>query len=174
MIVGICITANAILGVLICEITAFCFYLVAFIMYWIAKIFDPPNAFTGILYSFFMIFYYGFAIGDSACLLASVLVTEVLASSCWLVSVMFGGIWMANRWHQYIRRTCHLIRWAFRAPFSEPPRHFSMCCLGARETEEEFPESTVEAEVVNQAVVVPHGTPGAYAVRRAEAVVVKG
>jgi hypothetical protein len=161
MLVGIILVAHAFLGVLICELLAFSFYLVAFILYWIAKIFDPPNVITGILYSFFMALYYGFALGDSVCLFCSVIVTEILAGAGWFVTLLFGGIWMANHRHQYIRRTCHLIRWAFRSPFSEPKRHFSMFCSSDNDVVE-LPEPTIEAHVVQHTYLPAGGEPGAY------------
>jgi hypothetical protein len=165
MLVGTILIAHAFLGVLICELLAFSFYIVAFIFYWIAKMFDPPNAITGILYSFFMILYYGFALGDSISLFCSVIVTEILAVVGWFVTFLFGGIWMANYRHQYIRRTCHLIRSAFRAPFSEPKRHFSMFCL-SDDGVVELPEPTIEAQVVvHETDIIPGGEPGAYQVQ---------
>lgn len=129
MIGGIFVTCFAIMGVLLCEGVALLIYLVAASLYWIAKIFDPPNAFTGMFYSFFMIFYFAFALADSIVLLASVLVTECVACAGWLLSVLLGGIMAANTWHQYIRRICHLIRWGFRGSCAKPPRHFAMCCM---------------------------------------------
>lgn len=171
-LVGAILVLVAFLGVLICEIQAFTFYFVAFIFYWIAKTFDPPNAITGIFYSLFMALYYGFALGDSVSLLCSVIVTEILAAAGWLVSFLFGGIWMANHRHQYIRRACHFVRWGFRAPFSEPPRHFSTWCLSHHRVVE-LPEPTIDAEVVQQTNdVVQDDKPGAYHVQ-SEAVVCK-
>ncbi len=119
--------------ILVCEIVGLCFYLPAFVLYWMAKPLDPPNAFTGIFYSFLMVLYYTFMICDSACLLSSVCVAESFAIVCWLSSLLFGGIWTANNRHQYIRRNCHLTRWAFRAPISQPPRHLCTCFFRANE-----------------------------------------
>ncbi len=88
MIGGIFVTCFAIMGVLLCEGFALLIYLVAASLYWIAKIFDPPNAFTGMFYSFFMIFYFAFALADSIVLLASVLVPECVSCAGWLVSAL--------------------------------------------------------------------------------------
>ena len=165
-LVSIILMIATFVGILVCEAAAMALYVVAFIFYWIAKFFNPPNALTGILYSLLLVIYYTLALGDSVCLLASVLITEILAGTDWLVACLFGGIWIANHRHQFIRRTCHHIRWAFRAPFSEPPRHFSMFCLSPRVDDVELPEPTIEAEVVVQHKVVPGGgEPGAYHVQ---------
>jgi hypothetical protein len=177
---GILVTFHAILGVLICEILAFAFYLVAALFYWLAKPFGPPNACTGIFYSFLMIFYYSFAMADSICLLTSVLVTEVVACVGWLVSVCFGGIWRANHWHQYIRRICHLLRWALRSPCTNPPRHFARCCMMGNKQEDDIfdmPEpltaetTTMVTHDKPYTITETSTRPGVYEVRQADIVV---
>lgn len=129
MLVGTALALGAILGVLITEILAFAFYIVAFLMYWIARLFNPDNMFTAVFHSIFMLLYSACSLADSVCLLTSVLVTELLAGTCWIVTNPISGIWMANHWHQYIRRVCHYIRYAFRSPFEQPPRHFADLCM---------------------------------------------
>lgn len=60
---------------------------------------------------------------------------------------------MANDRHQYIRRNCHLIRRAFRAPFVKPPRHFGTCtfCDGTKDTISTYPEAmTVECDTMGK------------------------
>jgi len=120
----------ALMGVVLTESFAlFLCYIPAFILYHIANLFSPPNVLTGLFYSFFMIFYYACALGDSICLLASVLVTEIVAACGYLVSLCTGGVLMARFWHQYIRRVCHGIRIALRNKlyFSNPTRDFLLC-----------------------------------------------
>jgi len=149
--VALLVILTTLLVVVVCEIVALSLYLVAFIFYWIAKLFDPPNPFTGIFYSFFMVLYHVFMLCDSVCLLSSVCVSESCALVCWPVSLLLGGIWAANQRHQYIRRNCHLIRWAFRAHFSEPPRHF--CSFLSSESQDgTSAHETVTAMVRNQTV----------------------
>jgi len=136
-------------GVLICEVMGLVWYICAFVPYWLAKPMDPPNFFTGILYSFFMIFYYAFAIADSVCLLASVCVAESCAVVCWVTSMLFGGIFVANHRHQYIRRTCHAIRGSLRASFLNPPRH--LFCSSPIPADKEIKRET---EIVSQVAMV--------------------
>lgn len=143
MLVGFTIAMGAILGVLITEIMAFGFYIGAFILFWIAEVFSPDNMFTRLFHSIFMMAYSICSLADSICLLTSVLVTELLAGVCWLVSILFAGVWMANHWHQYIRRICHVIRGAFRSPFEKPPRHFALLCMTS------FTGTAVEAQTTN-------------------------
>ena len=96
----------------------------------LAKAMDPPNTATGIFYSVFILIYWVLALVDSCLLVASVLTTEIVAFALFILSSLFANCDMAKRWHQYVRRTCHLLRWAFRskAVSSYPPRH--LCCAG--------------------------------------------
>lgn len=136
LVVGISMSFAAILTVVCLEITSTSLYLVSALVYHIARPCSPPNIFTGLFYSIFMLLYWVFAMTDSILLVVSVFVTELLATTAWILSVCFGGIYMANHWHQYIRRTCHMVRWACRARFTSPPRHLLACCGGGGETSE--------------------------------------
>lgn len=51
---------------------------------------------------------------DAVVLITSVLVTELIAGISFMVCALFGGAKAASNWHQYIRKLCHLSRWAFR------------------------------------------------------------
>jgi hypothetical protein len=63
---------------------------------------------------------------DCILLLVSVLVSESLALVTCLLCVLFGGCGTGAAWHQYIRKLCHLTRWAFRSIHKEwtPERGF--------------------------------------------------
>jgi hypothetical protein len=122
ILIGLMITSHAILGTVIMEVLALVIYFIAALFYHSAFAMGPPNLFTGFFYSLCMILYFCFALADSIVLLSSVLVTEILDSVGWILGCLFGGIWMANRRHQYVRRVCHHIRWAFRHPHLHPPR----------------------------------------------------
>jgi hypothetical protein len=52
---------------------------------------------------------------DCILLLLSVLVSELLALVTCLLCILFGGCCTGAAWHQYIRKLCHLTRWAFRS-----------------------------------------------------------
>jgi hypothetical protein len=52
---------------------------------------------------------------DCILLLLSVFVSELLALITFLLCLLFGGCGAGAAWHQYIRKLCHLTRWAFRS-----------------------------------------------------------
>lgn len=56
-----------------------------------------------------------FMLVDCILLLVSVLVSESLALITCLLCVLCGGCGAGASWHQYIRKLCHLTRWAFRS-----------------------------------------------------------
>jgi hypothetical protein len=56
-----------------------------------------------------------FTFVDCILLLVSVLVSELLALVTCLLCVLCGGCGAGAAWHQYIRKLCHLTRWAFRS-----------------------------------------------------------
>jgi len=124
MMLGLSTTFFAILWTFIFELIELIFYFVAALFYHIAQSLGPGNIFTGFFYSFFMIMYFAFATVDSSLLLGSVVGAEVCIFVGWILGCLFGGIWVANKRHQFVRRVCHRIRWAFRNKKSEPPRTF--------------------------------------------------
>ena len=67
---------------------------------------------------------------DALILLTSIFVTEILALTSRLLTCLSGGCSSGKRWHQYIRRICHLFRWAWRQTHSnlEPKRLVPSCC----------------------------------------------
>jgi hypothetical protein len=129
----------ALVLVLVCELLAiFVFYIPGAIFFNLARPFSPPNACTGIFYSFFMIFYFGFALCDSILLIISVLTTEILACIGYITSFCTGGVLMSMFWHQHTRRSCHGIRVTFRNKLScNPPRHLALCQSRNNETMEQ-------------------------------------
>lgn len=122
-IFGASLSFAAILTVAILELVGNCMYLISAAFFHMATCLSPPNVFTGCLYSVFFLVYWILALTDSILLLSSVLVTEALAGSCFIISLLLGGHKVACDRHQFIRRHCHLLRWAFRAGLSNPPRH---------------------------------------------------
>jgi len=121
---GILSTCLAIVITFITELTALIFYFVAAFFFHAAKAIGPPRAFTACLRNFYMIMYFVFAMVDSALLLSSVIAAESCGMVGWIVGCLVGGIWIANKRHQFVRRICHRIRWAFRHSHLEPPRTF--------------------------------------------------
>jgi hypothetical protein len=124
ILVGLMTTSHAILGTVMMEVLALVIYFIAAFFYHCALAMGPPNLFNGFFYGVCMMLYFCFALVDSILLWSSVLVTETLDLVGWILGCLFGGIWVANRRHQYVRRVCHHIRWAFRHPHLHPPRTF--------------------------------------------------
>lgn len=124
MFIGLMITFHAILATFILELIAIVFYFVAAFFYHIADALGPHNPFTGCFYAFFMLMYFAFATVDSTLLFASVIATESCILVGWILGCLFGGIWVANKRHQLVRRVCHRIRWTFRHKSLKPPRTF--------------------------------------------------
>lgn len=157
MLIGCIMCVAAVVNVFVCEIVAFVFYGMAAFVYRSSNTFREnedktiANGLSMIAYSFLMIFYYSFAMVDSLILVAaSVVITEILAATTWILTIFFfvGNADTANQWHQYIRRTCHRVRWAFRSPCQEPAR--SQMCSTKNESDqnEEDELETVEAQPV--------------------------
>jgi len=147
---GILSTVVAISITFVMELTALIVYFVGASFFRIAEAIGPPRLFTACLRNFFMILYFAFAMVDSALLLSSVVAAESCGMVGWIASCLLGGIWIANRRHQFVRRICHRIRWAFRHSKLEPPRTFctkgpvvgteTIMAADARRTENHHPE----------------------------------
>lgn len=129
LMIGFICVLGSILMTFVIEKVAFVFYIIAYVSYKSAKGFEgcSSHVISGIMSAWFMMFYHLFHLIDSIFLVCSVIVTELLAMIGWVLGVMFGGLLVANKRHQYIRVVCHHLRWAFRGrPFmNNPPR--SLC-----------------------------------------------
>lgn len=150
---GFVVATVALVLVLTCEMLAmFVIYLPGALFFCCAQPFSPPNPCTGIFYSFFMIFYYAFALCDSILLITSVLLTETLACVGYIISFCTGGILISMFWHQQIRRSCHGIRVWFRKVLScNAPRHFVLCLSRKDRTmdQQNLVAESVSVEVVH-------------------------
>jgi len=51
---------------------------------------------------------------DTLIFFLSVFIAEILAMVIWASCMILGGCSVATSWHQYIRKMCHLTRWAAR------------------------------------------------------------
>uniref|UniRef100_A0A6U3RN36 Transmembrane protein n=1 Tax=Ditylum brightwellii TaxID=49249 RepID=A0A6U3RN36_9STRA len=131
LVVGSLLSVIGILTVFGLEAAAYAIYCVSAAFYRLSEAMDPPTTVTGIFYSICLLVYYLLALLDSCLLVASVLTTEIMAGALFLLSCLFAGCEMAASWHQYLRRTCHLLRWAFRSESlsAHPPRHLCLVCL---------------------------------------------
>jgi hypothetical protein len=155
LLVGCILSIVAILAVFGMETVGFCVYWISTGFYHLAQALDPPSAITGIFYSLCLLVYYTLALIDSCLLIASVLTTEIVAFTLLLLSSLLAGCDMAKRWHQYLRRTCHLLRWAFRSESlsADPPRHLCLVCLPKKdlpEDDEDEKEDTAVAAAATE------------------------
>lgn len=71
------------------------------------------------LYGIFQLVCSLLMVTDATLLSVSIIVTELLAQTTWLLTSCFGGCKIGAEWHQYIRKLCHLTRWAFRGDQNE-------------------------------------------------------
>jgi hypothetical protein len=122
--VGLILAIVLVMTVFLLEVCAFVVYIISAGFFVLAKAMDPPNIFTGLPYSICALLYWSMALVDSLCLLTCVFTTELVAGCAYLLCAIFGGCGTAAAWHQFLRRTCHLIRWAFRSKHEYPPRRF--------------------------------------------------
>ena len=87
------------------------------------------NIFMCFWWAVFGLVYMALKITDSILLIVSVFVAELLASLGFLLTAMSGN--QGSAWHQYIRKLCHLTRWAFRdlhdTWWEKPKREFPLC-----------------------------------------------
>jgi hypothetical protein len=86
-------------------------------------------------------------ITDFTLLLASIITSESLALSCGILNSIFSCFSTGLEWHQYIRKLCHLVRWAVRDCHHdwEPPRVFPLFY---------HPQKFQDVENVDHAVVI--------------------
>ncbi|CAB9518260.1 expressed unknown protein [Seminavis robusta] len=157
LIVGCILSWTTILIVASLELTGWLIYFCAAGCWKVTKCMEPPNVFTGLIYSIFGLVYWVLALVDSILLLVSVLVSELMAGICFLLSTMIGGCELAGRWHQYIRKTCHKARWAFRSKLicKDPPRIFCGISGGSKKQD----EHETSSEGKGSALALPLGDP---------------
>lgn len=123
LIIGFSVGVSAFGTVFGMELAAFAMYFVSSIFYHLAQLMKRgPMVITGFFFGLFSGLYYIFAGVESLLLFISVFISELLAGICCGVCCFFVGCSRASLWHQYIRRTCHLIRWAFRQTSLSSPR----------------------------------------------------
>lgn len=155
LVVGCILTLVAFFAVFMMETIGFCVYWISTGFYHMAQALKPPSAITGIFYSLCLLVYYSLALVDSCLLIASVLTTEIVAIALLLLSSLLAGCDMAKRWHQYLRRTCHLLRWAFRSESlsADPPRHLCLVCLPRKELDDDEKDKEEGAVTVPSAAI---------------------
>ena len=110
---GVSFTIAAVSSTVGIEITAGVVFVIAVGSYRIADFFKrKENIFMIFWYSIFHLVYAVLSMSDVILITLSVFVAEVLAGVGWMLTALAGD--QGSQWHQYIRKICHLTRWAFR------------------------------------------------------------
>jgi hypothetical protein len=153
---------------LVAVISAFAIELVAAIIYCLAVGFHhlaPAGEVAICLRAIILLIVQILMVTDAILLTSNVLLTEVLGVTCWLLCAIFGGCEVGAAWHQYIRKICHLTRWAFRGfhegmqpvrvfpielvvETTEPPHHREATAPPPAGTDVEFGQSRKREDVV--------------------------
>jgi hypothetical protein len=92
------------------ELGAVIIYLVASAFHYVTIIGEMPILFKAI----FLLVVQILMIVDAVLLTLSVTITEILGGLTVILTGIFGGCQSGEKWHIYIRKMCHLTRWAFR------------------------------------------------------------
>lgn len=155
-LIGCSLTLTAVVATFAIELAAAICYCLAAGFYHVAKIDACPILIKAI----FMLVVHALMLADAILLTVSLILTEVLG----LVTGITTAIWTAltrcvsvgKAWHAYVRKVCHLTRWAFR-DFHHGwalKRKFSMLDVGV--DEHDSAEASVEAIAKPVPVVVSH------------------
>lgn len=85
---------------------------------------------------------------DLILLVICILVTEILAGVSLLLTSLSGNCSSGQKWHQYIRRICHLFRWAWRQTHSnlEPKRFAPSCSKKKKQESAKKPSSRIDKD----------------------------
>jgi hypothetical protein len=149
VIIGMSFIIAAVAGTLAFEIATMAVYILATILHRAAMAFRQNYS---ILLGFalqlsaliFVIVAQCLMLIDFALLIESVIFTEAIAISVGIVNALLSCFTTGVMWHQYIRKVCHLTRWAFRDlyPSTEPKRIFPLCQNTIKENAIVNPEIT--------------------------------
>lgn len=113
-LLGTLLAMTAVCSVFALDLVAAIVYLLACGAYHGCECLRRTGGVTSFLYFACLPVYAALMLVDGVCLSLSVLVAEVIAGVTYLLCGLFGGCVAANEWHQYVRRICHLTRWAVR------------------------------------------------------------
>ena len=136
IIFGLSMTIAAVVGTLLFEIATMIVYIIATVLYEVAKKFQRNHSlclgFVLHVCAFsFILTAYSIMLVDVSLFICSIIIAEILAITGGIVNVLLSFGERGMIWHQYIRRMCHLTRWAFRDVYpsteKEPKRTFPYC-----------------------------------------------
>jgi hypothetical protein len=167
--VGLPLTFAAVVATALTEVGALIVYATAVVIYGIALPCKTADCgiFTFIprlLYLIFGLTKKVLMLCDFIILICSVIISETIAFTCWILNSIFSCCRCGMPWHQYIRRVCHVTRWAFRDfhrhwepqrvfPFGRPPKPSSQPPTGV---ENPPPSVTPTAPVDPEITVEPY------------------
>jgi hypothetical protein len=123
---GLCMALAAVSATFSIDLCAAIIYVLAAGFYKTAELCKESSIFLLPFYGIFHFVYSVLTFVDAILLALSVFMSELLAGIGWALTVCAGGFQKGMDWHQYIRKLCHLTRWAFRGFHSEwtPKRVF--------------------------------------------------
>jgi hypothetical protein len=135
-IFGLSFAIAAVAGTLAFEISTMVVYVIATVLFEAAKKFQRNRS---LLLGFalhicalvFILVAYTLLLVDAALFIGSIILAESWAISAGIVNALFSCGQRGMIWHQYIRKICHLSRWAFREIYpsteKEPKRTLPSC-----------------------------------------------
>ena len=135
-ILGLSFAIAAVAGTLLFEISTMVVYILATVMYETAKKLQRNRSLClgfvlHICALLLILVAYSLMLVDVALFIGSIFFAEALAISAGIVTAIFSCGERGMIWHQYIRKICHLSRWAFRDIYpsteKEPKRTFPYC-----------------------------------------------
>ncbi len=109
---GCCLTFTAMAATFAVELVAAICYCLAAGFYFIVRIKECPIFIKAIV----MVIVHALMVVDAILLTVSVMLTEVLGAVTGLITCIFNSrcCLVGKAWHIYVRKICHLTRWAFR------------------------------------------------------------
>jgi hypothetical protein len=161
-LLGCSLTLTAVLATFAVElVAAICYCMAAGFYRYIGVLETTPMLIKAIV----MVVVHALMVSDAILLTVSLVLTEILGWVAGIVTTIFnpssrcfaGG----KAWHAYVRKVCHLTRWAFRG-FHEGwalPRLFPRLEFGEQEAQvhcENEPSTEPEQAVVTHQVEAPH------------------
>lgn len=167
---GISMAIGCVLATLSVEIVTIVVYILAKTFYELSKSFQQygPSSLLGIIFYFvalhFVLMTYILLFIDFVLFGVSILLTESLAISVGIINSVLSCFTNGLRWHQYIRKICHLTRWAFRDiyPSGELKRNVFISCLSPQQKQNNQLTVLVNQQhhhgVMNEITITPTST----------------
>jgi lysylphosphatidylglycerol synthetase-like protein (DUF2156 family) len=118
IIVGTSLTFTGVAAIFAIEVSAFVIYAVAVGFFQLCRILEDLSSRLPFLWVFYHVFLFVTVVlmmADSLVLAVSVMISEILAAvTCLLCTLLGCSCAIGSDWHQFVRKMCHLTRWAVR------------------------------------------------------------